>query len=82
MTIVVSKNWIGHFDVQNAEVPIIKSGHLMRKLESSKSLDETISWLKKREYLPIRGKNFDIGYVNIELGGWKSKWYGIKLKPI
>ncbi|MBY5281711.1 hypothetical protein, partial [Anabaena sp. PCC 7938] len=79
MTIVVSKNWIGHFDVQNSEVPIIKSGHLMRKLESSKSLDETISWLKKREYLPKKGKDFDIGYINIELGGWKSKWYGIKL---
>ncbi|HLP87328.1 MAG TPA: hypothetical protein VK184_01825 [Nostocaceae cyanobacterium] len=78
MTIVVSKNWIGRFDVQNSEVPIIKSGHLMTKMESSKSLSETISWLKKRECLLKIGKDFDVRYVNIELGGWKSKWYGIK----
>ncbi|BAZ30456.1 hypothetical protein NIES4074_29160 [Cylindrospermum sp. NIES-4074] len=78
MTIVVSKNWIGHFDVQNLEVPIIKSGDLMRKLESSRSLSETISWLKLREYLPKRGKDFHVGHVNIQLGDWQSKWYGIK----
>lgn len=59
LTIVVSKNWIGHFDVQDPEVPIIRSDHLISKMELLKSLRETISWLIARDYLPKKGKDFN-----------------------
>lgn len=78
MSIVASDNWIGNFDVQNSEVPIIKVGHLMNKLKSCGSLVEVMSWLSNRSYLPKRGEDFDIKYFDIELGGWKSRWYGIE----
>ena len=77
LTIVVSKNWIGHANVQHPEVPIIKSGDLMKKIESSRSLRKTIAWLTGREYLPKIGKDFDVHYGDIKVGKWKSKWYGI-----
>jgi hypothetical protein len=78
ISIVATENWIGHFDVQNSEVPIIKIGHLTNKLKSSKNLIEVISWLNSRSYLPKKGEDFNINYSDIELGGWKSKWYGIE----
>ena len=78
LTIVVSKNWIGHSNVQHPEVPIIKSGDLIKNLESSKSLRKTIAWLTRRDYLPKIEKDFDVHYIDIEVGKWKSKWYGIK----
>ncbi|MEG3440332.1 hypothetical protein V0288_24610 [Pannus brasiliensis CCIBt3594] len=78
ITIVVSKNWIGHFDIQNPEVPIIKASDLIEKIKSFKSLQKTAEWLKERAYLPKYGKDFKIITVDIELGGWHSNWYGVK----
>jgi hypothetical protein len=75
--IVVSKNWIGHFDVQHPDVPIIKSEHLIKKMEATRSLRDTISWLITRAYLPKEGKDFNIGYIDIELGDWQSKRFCI-----
>jgi hypothetical protein len=74
---VGSFNWIGRWDVQDEQVPIIKVGHLAERLTSVSSLASTIKWLRAREYLPTQGKDFLVEPIDVQVGRWKSKWYGI-----
>lgn len=75
---VGSMNWIGHFDVQSQEVPIIKIRHFIQELKLRKSLKSTVDWLMKREYLPKDSVDYEVLDMPLELGKWKSSWYGIK----
>jgi hypothetical protein len=58
--VVGSRNWIGHFDVQDEEVPIIKVWHLLELIKKNGSLKRIISFLKNREYLPVQDENYSI----------------------
>ncbi len=74
---VASHNWIGHDNVQDADVPIIKTGHLLSKLEELNSLSALIGWLQRREFLPVEGKDYRVMPMEIACGGWSTIWYGI-----
>lgn len=75
--IVGPRNWIGHFDVQDEEIPIIKIWHLLELIKENGSLKEIISLLKNRKYLPVHGENYRIEPITVECGNWKCDWYGI-----
>ena len=72
-----SKNWIGKFDVQEKNTPIIKVGHLLETIREKGSLPEVLSWLRNRDYLPIQDKDFSIVPIEISCGKWRATWYGI-----
>ena len=78
LTAVASRNWIGHDDAQDPEVPIIKVWHLLSKMKECSSLLEILSWLKSREYLPKEGADYSIEPWEISCGTWQATWYGIK----
>ncbi len=78
LSAVASRNWIGEFDIQDDEVPIIKIWPLIQKIKETKSLKKTFSWLSEREYLPNRGMDFQVMNLDFSFGKWKSTWYGIK----
>lgn len=78
LSVVASQNWIGHADVQDPEVPIIKVWHLLSKIKECGSLPEVLRWLRQREYLPLEGRDFSIVPMEISCGAWKAIWYGIK----
>jgi len=78
LAVVGSKNWIGNFDVQDKEIPIIKIGHLFKKIGETGSISEVIKWLKERSYLPVRNKDFDVVSMCLSCGEWQADWYGIK----
>ena len=73
-TIVVSQNWIGHANVQNPEVPVIRADHLIAKLKVTESLRSTMDWLKNREYLPKEGKDFEVHGITSTIDKWNLKW--------
>lgn len=77
-TAVGSKNWIGHEDVQDIEVPIIKIGHLLHKIQEGSSLTDVVQWLATRSYLPVKGTDYEVSPWEISCGGWNATWYGIK----
>ena len=78
--IVVSENWIGYANVQSPEVPVIRADHLIAKLKASESLQSTMEWLKKREYLPKEGKHFKkVDGNTIKIGDWSLKLHQIEL---
>ncbi len=78
LSIVASRNWIGEFDVQDDEVPIVKVWPILNKIKEYGSLNKVIHWLRNKEYLPKRDIDFWVKPVNISFGKWKSKWYGLK----
>ena len=49
--VVVSQNWIGYANVQSPEVPVIRTEHLIAKINSTESLLSTME-LVKRPSLP------------------------------
>jgi hypothetical protein len=78
LSAVASQNWIGHGEMQDPDVPIIKVGHLLSKILEAKSLGAIIDWLRQRDYLPVEGKDYAIAPIEISSGGWQATWYGIK----
>ena len=77
-TAVASKNWIGHFDVQDKNVPIIKFWHLLNTIKTLGSLKEAIVWLNNREYLPKKDIDYKVHPMELSCGKWQTTWYGIQ----
>lgn len=78
MTVVAPRNWIGHFDVQDHEIPIVKTLHLAHEIARQPSLTRVVEWLRQRQYLPELNSDFTVPSVEITCGDWRSSWYGIK----
>jgi hypothetical protein len=74
---VGSVNFIGRAGIQDLDIPIVKLWHVIAKIGETRSLQATIQWLRARQYLPVKDRDYKIHDVPIELGGWKSRWYGI-----
>lgn len=77
-SIVGSFNWIGSDSVQNIQVPVIKVGHLLKLFKDGKSIEEVIKFLKKRDYLPVVGEDYDVAIFTVKSGDWTCEWYGLK----
>jgi len=75
---VATQNWIGEFDVQDSDIPVIKIKQLLMKIKEYNSLTKTINWLRNRSYLPKEDRDFCVVPIDISFGKWKSRWYGIK----
>lgn len=78
--VVVSQNWIGYDNVHSPEVPVIRSEHLIAKINSTESLRSTMEWLQNREYLPKKGEHFTLVDEDpITIGNWTLKMHAIEL---
>ena len=74
---VGSESFIGRPSVQDPEVPVTKVWHVAAKIKETGSLRAAVAWLKGREYLPIKGRDYTVLEVPIQCGRWRSRWYGI-----
>ena len=78
--VVVSQNWIGYANVQSPEVPVIRSEHLIAKINSTESLLTTMDWLRARHYLPKVGVHFKLVDGDpITISNWTLKLHEIEL---
>ena len=75
---VASETSIGAIWVQDDSVPVVRAGHLVRKLCQSRRLVEVCEWLRKREYLPVEGRDYEVVDVRVTIANWELDWYGIK----
>ncbi len=76
---VGSVNFVGGEYCQSAEVPVVKLWHLVDEIQRQADLGTVITWLRARNYLPVKMKDYEIHPVEFDTGNWKSSWYGIKL---
>ncbi len=77
LTVVGSENFIGRSSVQHPEVPIIKIWHLISIILEFEELGRVMAWLRNKEFLPKLGVDFYVPEMDVSLGIWHSKWYGI-----
>lgn len=76
-TAVGSSNFIGAHRVQDPLVPIIKLWHLASFIRDH-GLQEAVSWLHERRYLPKEGVDYKILPRQVASGEWHTTWYGIQ----
>lgn len=74
---VASESSVGGVFAQDAEVPVVRVGHLVRKIVRDGGLRGVGRWLTKRRYLPKQGVDYEVVAVEPEIGGWAVEWYGI-----
>ena len=74
---VGSVNFIGRQGIQDPAIPITKLWHLVARIKETGSLNAAVQWLRTREYLPVKERDFRVVEMPIESGKWKSRWYGL-----
>ena len=77
--VVVSKNWIGHWEAQDNEIPIVQMEHLIHEINATHDAARVGLWLKERKYLPVEGTDFEIIWRNRDIFGRHLRWYGLRL---
>ena len=75
---VVSANWIGFGNIQDADVPILTEEHIVRKLQLGASLEEVIQWLRNRSYLPVVDRDYAVVKRPSKVSKWTLDWYRIE----
>lgn len=75
---IASETSVGNSYVQNKEVPVVRTDHLLRKIKSGISLQEVCSWLESREYLPTEGAHYCVEEIQAQIGHWLLPWQGIR----
>lgn len=76
--VVASANSIGTDWAQNNKIPVINLDHLINKINATGSLENVISWLTDRSYLPIKGLHYKARKIYSKIGKWRLKWYGLE----
>jgi hypothetical protein len=75
---IASETFVGTADVQDQSVPVVRTGHLVRRILLNRSLSTTCGWLHAREYLPTECVHYAVKDIISQVGNWKVCWYGIK----
>lgn len=78
LSFVGSRNWIGYSEIQDVKVPIIKVWHFLNQLKEFGSLSMTLDWMESRAYLPEVNKDYSIEPLDLKMGEWGCRWYGVK----
>ena len=77
LAMVGSENSIGNHAAQDQRVPVTKLWHLASEIRRTGGVGPVLAWLKSRAYLPQEGRDYKILQIPIEIGKWRSTWYGI-----
>jgi hypothetical protein len=73
---VASETFVGTAYIQQPEVPVVRTQHLLRKLKRGVMLSAACQWLERREYLPAEGVHYRIEEVEAKVGRWILLWHG------
>lgn len=76
LCLVVSANSIGMSYVQDDDVPVVNEDHFLEELGSASDLNEVAGWLRNREYLPKRGRDYRTASPLVSFFSWELEWYG------
>ena len=57
---VASESSVGNVFVQDENVPVVRTGDLIRKILSDGSLSGIGEWLRTRAYLPVEGEHYEV----------------------
>ena len=75
---VVSESSIGCGMARVGDVAVVRSPHLIERMQSEASLSRVCSWLSERRFLPVPGKDYEEIPYPVNIGAWTLEWYQIK----
>jgi hypothetical protein len=75
---VASDTSVGAAYVQAADVPVVRTSHLLTKLRREQELVRCCDWLEAGDYLPVEGVHYEVVDFERKIGRWAIEWYGIK----
>ena len=80
---VGSVNFIGRPSIQDPDIPIAKLWHVVARLKETGSLRAVVRWLKHREYLPVKGRDYKVHEVPIRVRTMEIPlvWHLVRLTP-
>jgi hypothetical protein len=77
-SIVGSFNWVGMFDIQDDEYPIVKVWQLIDIIKEQGSLTNAIEFTKNRKFLPVKGGDYEVIELDVKSDKWVCKWYALQ----
>jgi hypothetical protein len=75
---VVSANSIGGAWVQDESIPVVRASHLVEQALALKDMTALARWLSSRDYLPREGIDYRSADIDITVGRWTLKWFGME----
>lgn len=76
--LLLSENFIGFDKSQHPVVPVLRSSHVIKKINSFGNLCNITEWLVNRRYLPVENRDFTVFDSIWRIGNWGINWYAIK----
>ena len=76
---VASESSVGGVFARANDVPVVRTGHLIRKILINRGLRNIGQWLKSQAYLPIEKEHYQVIEQVPTVAGYTIKWSGIKI---
>lgn len=76
---VASDTSIGAAYVQDQEVPVVNTNHLISYLKKDQKLARCLKWLRERRYLPREDVDYQAVEIEATIGKWILEWYGLRM---
>ena len=74
--VVISENFTGLSYVQDDNIAVINSAHLVSKIKKNESLKDLDKWLKRKDYLPVENIHYETHTNKYSLGKWSISHLG------
>ena len=76
---VVAETSVGSASVQVNDVPVVRTGDLIRKIKNNNGLHGIGKWMQSRAYLPTEGEHYAVLSLEHKIAGWTLKWNGVHI---
>lgn len=61
------------------DVPVVRSFHLISRIQSDGQLRDVCRWLRSFSFLPKNRIDYREVSLDVSIGGWTLEWYGLRL---
>lgn len=78
---VVSRTSAGNGLVCSADVPVVRSSDLLRRVGEADGLEAICRWLTEFEYLPVHGVDYEEVPESVQIGRTVLAWYRVNIAP-
>jgi hypothetical protein len=76
---VASANTVGNALPSDPDIHVVGLKQLLAKWCQVRSLDVLSQWLRRRSYLPVNNRDFEVVRESYEIGQWTLEWPGLRV---
>ena len=76
---VVSESTVACGLADSADVPVVRSSHLIARIRPEPNLSKVCEWLSKDNFLPVPDRDYQEIPSEVSINGWTLETYGFRL---